>query len=80
MIVTPAKAGVQSLPLARTGGNRFGLPALDSRFRGNDDREQQLVGFPRFILGQPLSETPSIHPLTLNLGLEAATCQASKSR
>jgi glycyl-tRNA synthetase beta chain len=37
--VTPAKARVQSLPLARTGGNRSELPALDSRFRGNDDEE-----------------------------------------
>src|SRR5215471_14336143 len=35
--VTPAKAGVQSLPLARTGGNRQSLGALDSRFRGNDE-------------------------------------------
>jgi hypothetical protein len=33
VIVAPAKAGVQSLPLARTGGDRCGLAALDSRFR-----------------------------------------------
>ena len=35
--VTPAEAGVQSLPLARTGGHRSD-PSLGSRFRGNDGR------------------------------------------
>jgi hypothetical protein len=35
--VAPAKAGAQSLPLARTGGSRYGAFFLDSRFRGNDD-------------------------------------------
>jgi glycyl-tRNA synthetase beta chain len=34
--VAPAEAGVQSLPLARTGGDRSSL-ALGSRFCGNDD-------------------------------------------
>jgi glycyl-tRNA synthetase beta chain len=38
-IATPAKAGVQSLPLAGTEGNRSELPALDSLLRGNDDEE-----------------------------------------
>src|SRR5207302_7261245 len=36
--VTPAEAGVQSLPLARTGGHRSDPELLDSRFRGNDER------------------------------------------
>src|SRR5436190_3016962 len=35
--VTPAKAGVQGLPLARTGGNRPSHDALASRFRGDDE-------------------------------------------
>jgi hypothetical protein len=37
LLVAPAKAGVQSLPVARTGGNRCSLAGLDSRFRGNDE-------------------------------------------
>ena len=37
--VTPAQAGVQSLPLARTGGGPAESSPLDSRFRGNNDRE-----------------------------------------
>ena len=36
-IVTPAKAGVQTLPLARTGGDRSDPGSLDSRPHGNDD-------------------------------------------
>jgi DNA-binding GntR family transcriptional regulator len=37
-LVAPVKAGVQSLPLARTGGDRPGPAALDSRFRRKDDK------------------------------------------
>jgi hypothetical protein len=37
MVVTPAQAGVQSLPLARTGDSRHGPWRLDYRFRGNDE-------------------------------------------
>jgi error-prone DNA polymerase len=36
--VTLAEAGVQSLPLARTGGHRSDPGPPDSRFRGNDER------------------------------------------
>jgi error-prone DNA polymerase len=37
LAVAPAKAGIQSLPLARTGGDRSNPEPLDSRFRGNDE-------------------------------------------
>jgi error-prone DNA polymerase len=37
LVVTPAKAGTQTLPLARTGGDRSDPGSLGSRFRGNDD-------------------------------------------
>src|SRR2546421_7172702 len=37
LFVTPAKAGAQTLPLARTGGDRSDPGSLGSRFRGNDD-------------------------------------------
>jgi error-prone DNA polymerase len=37
LVVTPVKTGVQSLPLARTGGHHSDPSSLDSRFRGNDD-------------------------------------------
>jgi hypothetical protein len=36
-IVAPAQAGVQSLPLARTGAED--TPALDTRFRGYDEEK-----------------------------------------
>ncbi len=35
-----APAGVQSLPLARTGGRATSAGALDSRFRGNDEHRR----------------------------------------
>ena len=41
-----------SLPLS--GATATALPALDSRFRGNDEEERQLVEISGFILGQPL--------------------------
>jgi error-prone DNA polymerase len=41
IIVTPATAGAQSLPLARTGGHHSDPGPLDSRFRGNDDNGSQ---------------------------------------
>jgi len=41
-IVTPAKAGVQSLPLASAGGDRFGFVTLDPAFRGNDNTRRCL--------------------------------------
>jgi error-prone DNA polymerase len=37
LTVAPAQAGVQTLPLARTGDDRSNLGSLGSRFRGNDD-------------------------------------------
>jgi hypothetical protein len=40
-IVTPAKAGVQSLPWLEQGATAAALPLLDSRFRGNDDKERR---------------------------------------
>ncbi len=42
-------------PWLEQGATAADLPPLDSRFRGNDDRQRQLVENPRFILGQPLS-------------------------
>jgi hypothetical protein len=38
IIVAPAQAGVQSLPLARTGARGY-APALDTRFRGYDEEK-----------------------------------------